>query len=162
MNHFDIFGLKPSPDLELAALEAKYRELSLLNHPDRNPADRVGAASRTASINEAVKVLRDPARRAFYVLQLQGVDLEKISMPMEFLEQILDRREELDRAKSTKDLAKVRSLAQAIEKNSGVALSRGQQALRDGDVPAATAALAQVKYFARFLEEVEAIEEDAA
>ncbi|MBL8957238.1 MAG: Fe-S protein assembly co-chaperone HscB [Myxococcaceae bacterium] len=146
----------------MASLEAKYRELSLANHPDRNPADRVGAASRTANINEAFKVLKHPVRRAFYLLGLKGVDLEKVSMPMEFLEGILEQREALEAAMAEKNFVKVRGLAAQIERDSAVALSAGQASLRAGDVAAATSALAKVRYFGRFLEEVEAIEEDAA
>ena len=162
VSHFDIFGVQPSVDLEVPALEAKYRELSLANHPDRNPADRVGAASRTASINEAFKVLKDPARRALYLLQLQGVDLERVSMPMDFLEKILEQREQLEIAKSKKDVPRARGLAAQIAVESDTALAVGQEALRKSDVAKATASLAKVRYFTRFIEEVEAFEEEAS
>ena len=160
VNHFDVFGVSPSVDLDVPALEAKYRELSLAHHPDRVSADRrLDAVQKTASLNEAMKVLRDPARRALHLLQLQGVDLERVSMPMDFLERILEQREQLEIAKSKKDLPKARGLAAQIGAESDTALAEGQAALRRGDVTQATAALAKVRYFTRFMDEVDALEE---
>jgi molecular chaperone HscB len=169
VNHFELFGLSPSVDLDVPALEAKYRELSLQHHPDRVSADhRLDAVQKTASLNEAVKVLRDPVRRAFYLLRLLGIDLEREdgparqSMPMDFLENILEQREQLEIAKAAKNMPKVRGLAAEIGQRSDEALAVGQEALRTGDVGAATAAMAKVRYYGRFLEEVEAIEEASA
>lgn len=163
VTHFEIFGLEPSVDLDVPVLEAKYRELSLANHPDRVSADRrLEAVQKTASLNEAVKVLKDPARRALYMLQLKGIDLERESMPMDFLERILEQREQLEIAKAQKNLPRARALAAEIGASSDEALLEGQQALRQGDVSKATSALAKVRYFTRFMEEVDAIEEAAA
>jgi molecular chaperone HscB len=163
VNHFEIFGLPPSVDLDVPSLEAKYRELSLKFHPDRvPPAQRLDAVQKTTSLNAAIKVLKDPARRAVHLLELQGVDLERVSMPMDFLEKILEQREQLEVAKGQKNLAKVRGLAAEIGHESDDALRVGLEALRRGDAPAATAALAKVRYSTRFMDEVEAIEEAAA
>lgn len=162
VNHFEIFGLQPSVDLDVSSLEAKYRDLSLQNHPDRNPSDRVAAAQRTAAINDAIKVLKDPARRALYLLQLKGIDLERVQMPMDFLERILEQREQLEIAKAKKDVPRARGLAAQISAESEGVLAEGQAALRAGDVQKATAALAKVRYFTRFIEEVEAFEEEVA
>lgn len=169
VNHFEIFGLQPSVDVDVPSLEAKYRELSLLHHPDRVPAERrLDAVQKTASLNEAVKVLKDPTRRAFYLLKLSGVDLEREdgparqTMPTDFLEHILEQREQLEIAKTQKNLPKARALAAEIAHASDQALAAGQEALRRKDVAAAGASMAKVRYYGRFLEEVEAIEEGAA
>ena len=92
MTHFEIFNLPASVDLDVKALEAKHRELSLATHPDRlvnaDARERRIAAEKSAALNEAIKVLRDPVRRAFYVLELKGVKLDtedaaaKVKMPM--------------------------------------------------------------------------------
>jgi molecular chaperone HscB len=167
VNHFEIFGLQPSVDVDVSQLDAKYRELSLKHHPDR-AQNRLEAVAVTAALNDAVKVLRDPVRRAFYLLKLKGVDLEredgpaKQSMPMEFLEDILERREQLEIAKQKKDVARARGLAAEINAMSDAAFEAAKTALRGGEVEAATAAMAKVRYFQRFMEEVDAIEEAAA
>jgi molecular chaperone HscB len=164
VTHFEIFGLTPSVDLDVPALEAKYRELSLANHPDRVGAERrLEAVQKTAAINDAMKVLRDPVLRAVYLLKLNGVDLDRDdtrqTMPMDFLEKILEQREQLEIAKSQKNLPKARALAAEVSHLCDSVLSAGQQALRRGDFAAASSALAKVRYYTRFMEEVDAIEE---
>jgi molecular chaperone HscB len=167
MNHFELFGLAPTVDLDVKALEHRYRQLSLESHPDRqaDPGRRVQAAARAADLNEAVRVLKDPARRATYVLKLLGVDLEaehgaaRVQLPPGFLEEVLERREALEGATARGDAAAARTLAEAMRAASAEALRAAEDALRSRDVPTATLALAQLRYYGRFLEEFDTFEE---
>lgn len=171
MNHFEIFGLAPALDLDVRALEQKLRDLSLEFHPDRvTQADartRVAALEKTTALNDAFKVLKDPVRRAFYVLKLKGIDLEseasaaQAKMPLEFLEEVMNRREQLEGLKEQRDVAKARAMADEIEKEKSSALDRAKAALGRDDVNEAAHQLGRVKYFTRFVEEVEALEEEA-
>ena len=179
MNLFDVFGLKPSWAIDVGELERKYRELSLKLHPDRfaqaDPRERRLSLEQTSALNEAWKVLRDPARRAFYLLSLHGVNLddeqggEKTQLPLEFLEQVMELREALESARERKDLDTVQDMADDVRREEKGALQEGVEALRElerdpGNELArrrAAAALGRHRYFARFLEEVEAIEEEA-
>lgn len=54
--------LQVSPTAETAIIEAAYRQLARLYHPDVNPAP--GAKERMQAINAAYEVLGDPPRRA--------------------------------------------------------------------------------------------------
>lgn len=177
--HFDTFGLPASVDVDLGQLEQKYRALSLQHHPDRvasrDARERRLAAERSAEINEGFKVLKDPVRRAFYLLKLAGVDLEREDsaaqrdMPLEFLEEVMERREALEQARHAKDLSRARAMASDVERAHAEALSAAQGSLRalaqspgdDAALKNATHQLGRVRYFARFLEEVEAMEEEA-
>lgn len=178
MNHFEVFGIPRSIDVDGAALERRYHELSLQLHPDRlgkaTAHERLVALERTTQLNDAFKVLKDPTRRAYYLLSLLGVNLEAEGprappMPPEFLEEILERREALSAAAAKSDLAQVRALASEIEHLREQSVATAQGALRGAEagpsgqaaVDTAARELAKVKYFARFLEEVEAIEEKA-
>ncbi len=169
MTHFEVFGLPPGPDLDLAALEQKHRSLALESHPDRQTAKdaktRLWALERTTQLNDAFKVLKDPVKRAVYLLKLKGVDLEKdgegrVQLPLEFLEDVLERREELDEARARKDVATVRALAKEIGELAAKALATAQDALRQEDLATAATQLGRVRYFGRFLEEVDAFEEE--
>jgi len=174
-DHFQRLGLKAHVDLDVAALEARHRELALVHHPDRQtPGDakaRLRAAEETASLNEALKTLKDPVRRGVYLLKLHGVDLEKDEaggsgkLPQGFLAEILDLREALEDARAAKDLEKVQTLARQIHERQAGTLESARAALRRlpaaDAIAAATPLLAQLKYFTRFLEEVDAIEEEA-
>ncbi len=177
--HFDVFGIAPGYDVELPALEKQYRELSLKLHPDRfahaEARERRLSLEQTAALNEAWRVLKDPVRRAFYLLRLHGVNLEeeqaaeRAKMPMEFLEEVMELRETLAEAAAEKDLGKAQQMAGDVEKRRKTSLDEAVAQLRileqnPKDETARTKAshaLGRVRYFNRFLEEVEAIEEEA-
>jgi molecular chaperone HscB len=169
VTHFDLFRLAPSVDLDVAALEAQHRKLAMESHPDRagsEPHARRLAAEKSAALNDAIKVLKDPVRRAFYVLELKGVKLDsdqaaaKVKMPMDFLEEIMEQREALEAAKATRKLEAAHALAVGIRDAHQKTLALAQDALRRDDVPTATTALGRVRYYTRFLEEVDAFEEE--
>lgn len=169
MTHFEVFGLLASPDLDVKALEQRHRALCLECHPDRFAgADaklRVQALARTTALNDAFKVLKDPVRRAFYLLTLQGIDLDSgaaspLKLPVEFLGEVMERREQLEAAFASRDVGKARALADAMGRLGAEALARAQEFLRAGKPHDAAAQLARVRYFARFLEEVDAFEEE--
>lgn len=179
--HFDVFGLKRAYDVDVPALEKHYRELSLQLHPDRvaqaDARERLKALEGTTALNEAFKTLKDPVRRAFYLLKLHGVDLDREDagaqkdMPLEFLEEVMELREALDAAMEKKDLERARAMAGDVEGKRKVALGEAAGALRaleggaGGDdsqalVRKASHALGRVRYFTRFLEQVDAFEEE--
>ncbi|MDP1824992.1 MAG: Fe-S protein assembly co-chaperone HscB [Archangium sp.] len=170
MTHFELFSLEPSVDLDVAALEAQHRKLAMESHPDRvsgaDPHTRRLAAERSAALNDAIKVLKDPVRRAFYVLELKGVKLDteqaaaKVKMPMDFLEEIMEQREALEAVKATRKLESAHAMAEQIRLARDRTLALAQQALRRDEVETATTALGRVRYYTRFLEEVDAFEEE--
>jgi molecular chaperone HscB len=169
--YFEVFGLPEAPELDGSALERKFRELSLQLHPDRLGAlpagERRAAVERSTLLNDAYKTLKDETRRAFYLLRLQGVDLDRDDgggrrhLAPEFLEEILELREQLEDLSAQKDLAGARRLADDVLAKKRAALEAGKAALAARDVAAATAQLAQVRYFQRFLEQVDALEEES-
>ena len=170
VTYFELFGLPEAVDIDVPALEAKHRALSLQLHPDRqsDPKERRLAVDKTATLNEAMKVLRDPVKRAFYLLKLKGVDLERDEagaqrqMPLEFLEEVMERREALEAVRAQRDLSRAAQMASEVSQLRAQALLAAQTALTAGEVKLATHQLGRVRYFTRFLEEVEAIEEEAA
>ena len=77
-NYFELFGLPVRYTLDPAALAERYRELQRVVHPDRfaNAPDqeRRLALQQATLVNEAFETLRDPLRRAQYLLTLHGLD----------------------------------------------------------------------------------------
>ncbi|MBF5042578.1 Fe-S protein assembly co-chaperone HscB [Aggregicoccus sp. 17bor-14] len=181
--HFDVFGLPRAYDVDAPALERSYRELSLKLHPDRfaqaEAKERRLSLEQTTALNEAFKTLKDPVRRAFYLLKLQGVDLDRDdasaqkNMPLDFLEEVMELREALDEAMEAKDLTRAQGMAVDVTARQKEALAQAVAALHAlGSAPAgseeaaaaltkASHGLGRVRYFTRFLEQVEAFEEEA-
>ncbi len=176
--HFDVFGLPRSHALDVGSLEKQFRELSLKLHPDRfaqaEPKERRLSLEHTTALNDALRTLKDPARRAFYLLKLHGVDLDREDagaqkdMPLEFLEEVMELREELSEARAAKDVQKARKMADGVTKRRASALEAALASLGRLEAGPDAAALknashelARVRYFTRFLEEVDAIEEEA-
>ncbi len=176
--HFDVFGLPRAYDVDVPALEKQYRELSLQLHPDRfaqaEARERRLSLEQTTALNEAYKTLKDGTKRAFYLLKVHGVDLEREDagaqkdMPLEFLEEVMELREALDEAMEAKDLEKAQKMATDVEGRKKAALQEAVDTLRtleqgpaaESSVKKASHALGRVRYFTRFLEQVEAFEEE--
>ena len=104
---FALFGLPERFAIDLAQLDAKWKQLQGAAHPDRF-ATETAAAQRVAMqwairINEAYRRLRDPLARAAYLCTLHGADIEaetNTAMPAAFLMQQMEWRDALSEAKS--------------------------------------------------------------
>jgi molecular chaperone HscB len=115
---FALFGLPERFAIDLAQLDAKWKQLQGAAHPDRF-ATETAAAQRVAMqwavrINEAWRRLKDPLARAAYLCALHGMDIEAESntaMPGAFLMQQMEWREALSEATS---LAAVDALADEV------------------------------------------------
>lgn len=110
-DHFALFGLPRQQALDTAELSARYQELVSQTHPDRHAHlsqdEQRRAMQWTTRINEAYATLKDPLRRAIYLLHLAGVDaaLEtNTAMPAEFLIAQMEAREAVEEARRRHDV----------------------------------------------------------
>ncbi|KGK84694.1 co-chaperone HscB [Stutzerimonas degradans] len=108
--HYALFDLQPEFDLDLNDLSERYRNLARQVHPDRyadaGESEQRQALERSANLNEAYQTLKSPARRARYLLSLQGYDLplEATVQDPTFLMQQMHWREELEALHEQVDL----------------------------------------------------------
>ena len=102
--HFERLGLPRRFRFDAAALERNYLERSRQVHPDFTGNDPASLQA-AAALNEAYTMLRDPFRRAEYLLQLEGGPsaTEVKQMPAEFLEEMLDLRMRIEEVKEVRD-----------------------------------------------------------
>ena len=99
--HFANLGFEVQFELDSAELETRFLKRSARIHPDRASGDekvRIQAVMQSALVNEAYAVLKDPFRRAEYLLSLEGgpTASEDKRTPSGFLEAMLDKRDELE------------------------------------------------------------------
>jgi molecular chaperone HscB len=174
-DHFAVLGLERRYDLARAAVEDRQRELSRLVHPDRyataSPPERRHSLLWATAVNDAAKVLRDPVRRAEYLLKLKGLDVGdeqagRKHVDPAFLMEVLELREELHAARGRRDDARVAALAAGVRRRREALLgdiAAGFALLGAGTDAAALGGLARhlgvMRYFDRFLDEVAAYEE---
>jgi len=116
-NHFELFGLPPAFRFDGAVLDRAYRQLQTEVHPDRfaggSDAEKRLALQSSARVNEAYRALKDPVRRAQYLLLLNGIDAvaeTDTALPLEFLERQLERREQAADAQAAGDVGALSAL----------------------------------------------------
>src|SRR6202167_1181687 len=83
VDYFTFFSLRRKLDLDVAALEKDFYELSRKLHPDLNARagsqEQEWSLQQSSLLNDAHRTLKDPIRRTQYLLQLEGVELEEQS-----------------------------------------------------------------------------------
>ena len=132
IDRFAVLGLPRRFEVDLGAAESAYKELSRQLHPDRfakaDPRARKAALARTVEINDAWRTVRDPLRRADYLLELAGFSLagednkgspmattKKVAAPPAFLIEILELRDELAEAQRSNNVIPCGRFASAME-----------------------------------------------
>ncbi|WP_456405387.1 co-chaperone HscB [Thiolapillus sp.] len=109
-NHFELFGLPVGFIVDGSALAERYRDLQRVVHPDRyangSAQEQRLALQQATRINEAYEILKDPVKRAQYLLSLHGIDMQaekETTRDTAFLMEQLQLREELENARQAND-----------------------------------------------------------
>jgi len=181
-DHFQVFGVERKFALDLADLEKRYKDMTKVLHPDRfaraDERARRASLGRSIQLNEAWRTLKDPVRRAEYLLSLAGVtvggeegtskkvDGQKVRLPVApaLLMEVMELREGLAEARAAGDHAGVAKLAGMVRGRREAALRAVGSvfAQKAPDLEAITHDLVAVRYYDRFLDEVAVHEEAAA
>lgn len=121
VDHFTRLGLPPGFDLDLAQLERQYFGFQRRLHPDRfagkSPKEKALSQQQATSLNEAYETLKDPLKRAAYLLAYHGrpVDLTAcgtINDPALLMEQ-MEKREAIAEAETVDEITKLCAEADA-------------------------------------------------
>ena len=82
-DYFSFFGLPRKLNIDVAALEREFYELSRKLHPDLNARadarEQAWSLEQSSLLNDGYRTLKDPVRRTEYLLHLEGVQLEEQS-----------------------------------------------------------------------------------
>ena len=160
-NHFATLGVEERFDLDGDELERRYRARSREVHPDRfasaSAAERLKSISAATELNEAFRTLKAPLPRAEHLLALRGASIaDNEPVPQDFLMEILELREGLQAALGARQ-------TEAVARMEGDMRARHEAALAQvaalfaagGDVEEIKRELVQLRYFQRFLDEIE-------
>ncbi len=84
VDYFSFFGLPPNLNLDVAALEKDFYDLSRRLHPDLNARagsteEQEWSLEQSSLLNDAYRTCAIPIKRTEYLLHLEGVELEEQS-----------------------------------------------------------------------------------
>ncbi|MCA9555644.1 MAG: Fe-S protein assembly co-chaperone HscB [Myxococcales bacterium] len=159
---FEALGLPARMRLERGDVDKAFREASRNVHPDRfaqaAPMERKLALQLTELVNQAHQTLRDPRRRAEYLLKAQGVEVghdQARTRDRAFLMEMLELQERVDDTSDAAGLEEMLKDAKARTKH----LLAGLEAYLDdgvGEQAVAARAVEELRYLERLAERIDA------
>lgn len=177
-DYFRVLGVPRTYTVDLEQLERRYKDTTKILHPDRfaraDAQARRASLERSVQLNEAWRTLKDPIRRAEYLLSLHGVDMGErmggspqdpsrgqatLPVPQVLLMEVMELREALAEAQSSKDLPEVDALITKVRTRLEAVMGDVAKGFTASplDLGAVTARLVTVRYYRRFLDEARLI-----
>jgi molecular chaperone HscB len=134
-DYYELFGIPRSLNLSLDELQKRFYALSRELHPDRfmrkPEAERQRALDMSSALNDANRTLKDPIKRAQYLLALEGFEIgeqRSKDVPPELLEEVFELNLALEEMRSGDDSA--RSQLEQADKNFSRMLTEIDQQLQ--------------------------------
>ncbi|HEY4296154.1 MAG TPA: Fe-S protein assembly co-chaperone HscB [Paraburkholderia sp.] len=160
-SHFDLFDLPAQFALDTAALEHAYRTVQAQVHPDRfaaaGDAQKRIAMQWATRTNEAYQTLRDPLKRATYLLSLRGIDVgaeNNTAMEPAFLMQQMEWREGIEDAAAAKNVDALDALLTELRDEERMRFDKLGASLDSGANQAAGEAVRQLMFIERVASEI--------
>lgn len=147
----------PTFNISLEDLESRYKNLQVKLHPDRfavsSPEEKDYSGDQSAAVNQAYDALRQPLRRAQYILTLAGLGAcESLTITdPELLEAAMEAREEVDAAETQKELKKI---LEKIEAQESLRVEELAEAFSKGDLDEAGKGTMFLRYLTRIKEAI--------
>lgn len=167
-NPFALFDLPVQFQVDINLLSERYLALQKSLHPDNFSAHSAQeqrlAVQKSAEINDALHILKDPLLRAEAIIQYHTNEQQNIekksTRDMAFLMQQLEWRETLERIENTKDEVKLAVFIQDIEHQQKIILQQLEQALEQQQWTEALVINDKFRFIKKLLVEIERVEEN--
>lgn len=112
-DYYKFFGLDRKLTLDDEELRKRFYDLSRQWHPDRfsrkSPQEQAQALEATSILNDGYRTLRDPVKRAEYLLKEEGFPIgeqRSKDVPPELLEEVFELNMTLEELKSGEESAR--------------------------------------------------------
>ncbi len=163
---FDLLSIGRTFHLDEGLLARAYRSIARQIHPDRFGGDSIEAGNLStrlsAQVNQAFATLRDPVKRAAYILEIAGGPsaAEVREVPGALLGEVMMLREEIEQAQAKGDDAAIARHRGAIAKRRDETLEEiagradGLWEASDEDKKGFRVLLNSIKYFDNLLTEL--------
>lgn len=165
-NHFELFQLPQQFALDMGQLDLAYREVQNQVHPDKfvqaSEAEKRVAMQWATRANEAYQTLKKPLKRARYLCELKGIDLQtesNTSMPSDFLMQQMEWREAFEEARLSGNATNMLRLERELNSTLRKQLQAVGQNLDLGDYQQAALQIRACMFIEKFIADIAALEE---
>lgn len=166
-NPFALFDLPVAFQVDSASLNERYLALQKSLHPDNFSAasaqEQRLAIQKSAEINDALRILKDPIARADSIIALntgeQENPEEKSNKDIGFLMQQMEWRETLENIENRKDTDELTAFAQEINQIRHAILSELSTALDAQQWDIARAITDKLRFIKKLQTEIERVEE---
>jgi len=159
---FALFGLPRRQALDTARLEVLYRDLQAQVHPDKHAhlsdMEQRKAMQWATRVNEAYLTLKNPLKRARYLLELAGHDAlieTNTAMPAEFLMAQMELREAVAEAKQRGDSAELEAQHRSLKQTIRSEYATLQSTLDAGDYDGAGERVRQLMFQEKLLHDID-------
>lgn len=161
--YFSLFSIEPIFAVDVAALEQKYFALQRQYHPDRfvgkPEEERRRALNLSMQVNDAYHILKDPLKRAQYLLSLNGIQVngekDTIKPTQPLLIELMELREQLEEG----DVAALAADVAALQAQTLAALER---AFTADDLTAAAHQAIRLNYLTKLTRDIELARRDTS
>lgn len=159
VDHFARLGLDVGFELDVPALDRLYFDLQRQLHPDRfatkAPKERALSQQQATALNDAYETLKDPLKRADYLVHLLGVDVLpegcNLVNDQSILMEAMEMREKLAAADT---LAAVSAIAKETKAEMADVIDGLSLAFKGGDIEGACQLTTRLKYLDKMMGEV--------
>ena len=166
-NPFALFDLPVAFQVDSALLNERYLALQKSLHPDNFSAasaqEQRLAIQKSAEINDALRILKDPITRADSIIAINTGETEnpeeKSNNDIDFLMQQMEWRETLENIENRKDTDELTAFAQEINQIRHAILSELSTALTEQQWDIARAITDKLRFIKKLQTEIERVEE---
>ena len=156
LNHFQKFSLKPDFEIDVDDLENRYLLLQKKFHPDARISQDLDHEEisdlNSIAANEAYQILKNPVKRAVYLLKLHGINIDddncSVKPEQETLLLILDLKEKLFASDDQNEANKIKDFANSEIKK---IIKKAAEDFKNQDYKSAAQKLIKVKYLDKIL-----------
>lgn len=157
-NFFALFEQPVAFNIDTTELSNRLRQLQKQYHPDNlSDEEKASTQQNSAVINHAYNILVNPDSRANYLLELsnQQLNTDHSIADLDFLDDAMEMRMDLDDAEAAADLAKIKSLKSSVEQRIDKHSARFEQAYSQQDWPTAMDATQKLKFLVKLKKDMD-------
>jgi len=161
-SYFELFGLNFEFDIDLKQLHSEQQRLQAIFHPDRfvnaSEQEKRLSVQQASWVNEGHETLSNPVKRARYMLQLSGLELNdesETTSDTAFLMEQIAIREEIDECRTNADpLNCCNHIATKLRRRADQFGSEFVASFSRGDLEAARLSSRKMQFVQRILDQL--------